>query len=112
MQYLILSKDQAKALLAEVEAATLEAFDRGCAVGRAMANNGLASTAEDDAYDQGYDDGNAEGYDQGYNDGASDSYDDGYEDGRAEAELRAAESAAFDEPPRIHEWTEGTRFVD
>jgi flagellar biosynthesis/type III secretory pathway protein FliH len=115
MQYLILSKEQAKELLAEVEAMVQEAFQAGCKVGygdKAEAND----IAEADAYDQGYDDGKASGYDEGYNDGAADSYDDGYEDGRAEAELRAAEDAAyrdaFEEQPRIHAWTEGTSFAD
>jgi flagellar biosynthesis/type III secretory pathway protein FliH len=111
MQYLILSKDQAKALLAEVAAEREEAFQRGYEIGRADIDANR-DDAEMNAYDQGYDDGNASGYDQGYSDGAADSYDDGYEDGRSEAELRAAESAAFDEPPRIHEWREGTSFAD
>jgi flagellar biosynthesis/type III secretory pathway protein FliH len=115
MQYLILSKDQAKALLVEVDAMVEEAFQAGVKVGygdKAETNDDKEIEAFDQGYNQGYYDGEAKGYDQGYNDGAADSYDDGYEDGRAEAELRAAESAAFDEPPRIHEWREGTSFAD
>jgi flagellar biosynthesis/type III secretory pathway protein FliH len=115
MQYLILSKEQAKELVAEVEALVEEAFQSGVAVGRGDVAQ-LSDEQEADAYDTGYDDGKAIGYDEGYNDGAADSYDDGYEDGRAEAEVRAAEAAAygdaFDEPPRIHNWIEGQRFVD
>jgi hypothetical protein len=111
MQYLILSKEQAKALLAEVEALAEEAFQAGVKVGRGDVAQ-LSDEQEADAYDTGYDDGKAIGYDEGYNDGAADSYDDGYEDGRAEAELRAAEDAAyrdaFEEQPRIHAWTEGS----
>jgi flagellar biosynthesis/type III secretory pathway protein FliH len=115
MQYFILSKEQAKALVAEVEALAEEAFQAGVKVGRGDVAQ-LSDEQEADAYDAGYDDGKAQGYDEGYNDGAADSYDDGYEDGQAEAELRAAETAAFgaafDEPPRIHEWTEGTRLLN
>jgi flagellar biosynthesis/type III secretory pathway protein FliH len=115
MQYLILSKDQAKALVAEVEALAEEAFQAGVKVGRGDVAQ-LSDEQEADAYDAGYDDGKASGYDEGYNHGAADSYDDGYEDGKAEGELRAAEAAAygdaFEEQPRIHQWTEGTRFFD
>jgi hypothetical protein len=115
MQYLILSKEQAKELLADIAAEVEEAFQAGVKVGRGDVAQ-LSDEQEADAYDTGYDDGKAIGYDEGYNDGSADSYDDGYEDGKAEGELRAAEAAAysdaFDEPPRIHNWTEGTRFID
>lgn len=94
MQYLILTKDQAKQLMDEINAAIDEAF----ASGRASVTE--ANDKEvDDAYDAGFEDGRARGYDEGHTDGSGDSYDDGYSDGYEngyqEAELRAAESAAF-----------------
>lgn len=107
-EYITLSRAKLNELRAE-------AFLAGCKVGygdKLQAND----QAEADAYDQGYEHGDAEGYDKGYNDGCADAYDDGFEDGHAEGQLRAAEvaayDAAFDEQPRIHEWVEGTRFVD
>ena len=115
MQYLILSKEQAKELLAEINELVEEAFQQGVAVGRDDVAEDM-DRKEADAYDAGHDDGRALGYDEGYNHGSADSYDDGYEDGRAEAEIRAAEEAAygaaFEEEPRIHAHLEGTRFID
>jgi flagellar biosynthesis/type III secretory pathway protein FliH len=115
MKYLIMTLEQLEAWVADIDAEVEEAFQAGVKVGRGDVAQ-LSDEQEADAYDAGYDDGKDTGYDQGYNDGAADSYDDGYEDGyedgRAEAELRAAEAAAFDEQPRVHEWVEGTWFFD
>lgn len=119
MQYLILSKDQAKQLMAEVNTLVEEAFQNGVQVGRGDVGEQM-DAKEQDAYDDGYGDGHSKGYDEGYNDGAGDSYDDGYSDGYQtgfeEADLRAAEAAAFgaafDEEPRIHAHCEGERYFD
>jgi hypothetical protein len=119
MQYLILSKEQAKELMAEIKSLAEEAFKQGVLVGRGDVAQ-LSDEQEADAYDAGYEDGNSEGYDEGYSHGSGDSYDEGYTDGYNEgysaAEISAAEAAAygeaFEEQPRVHEWHEGTQVID
>lgn len=119
MQYMILTLDQFDALIAATEKKLEEAFQRGIAVGRGDVGEEM-DRKEQDAYDDGYGDGNDKGYDEGYRDGCGDSYDegysDGYENGYNEAEVRAAEAAAyghaFEEEPHIHAHCEGARFVD
>lgn len=108
-EFVILTKAQVRELLAEVEQVASEAFIEGTKVGRADAEEGAAQEAFDAGYEQGYNDGHADAADE-YGDDYDDGYAEGYEAGHIEAELRAAEAAAFEEEPRIHSWVEGEQI--
>lgn len=73
--YIILTVEQVREMLAEVD------------------------KVEAEAYNEGFEDGRAQGYDEGFSEGVADGYDEGYGDGhfdgRAEEAFRAAEQAAF-----------------
>ena len=103
-EYIILSKTQIIDLLHEVADEVETARSEGYEAGRAAAEE-FGEEASENAYDVGYNDGHAQGYDEGYGEGAGDGYDEGYEDGLHEAGIRAAEAAAYDEPPCF--WVEG-----
>src|ERR1700738_3529271 len=87
MEYIILSKDQAMEIMAEVDAKVEAARCKGYNEGRAAEAEMNATSYEEVeyAYNEGYAHGNAKGYDEGYTDGCTDGladgYDDGYEDG-------------------------------
>jgi hypothetical protein len=101
--FIILTREQIRELMAEVDEVMTEAYNEGFEHGRAQ------------GADEGFSEGVADGYDEGYEDGRSDSnsdsYNEGYHDGYDAAVVCAAEDAAFSEPPRPGR-AEGERLFD